>query len=398
MFDIFLLLAVIIFAAKAGGWVSTQLGQPAVLGELLIGLVLGPTALDLLHWPLFAKGHFDEVVKVLAEVGVILLMFIAGLEVEVEEMRRAGKVATWAGVLGVLVPWVLGTGVALLFNYPLQKSLFMGIILTATSVSISAQTLMELKVLRSREGIALLGAAVIDDVLVILVLSVFLALTSGPSADVSSLLWVIARMSLFLTGAVVLGVWLIRPLTRWIEQLPISQGLLALVVVVTLAFAWSAEALGGMAAITGAFLAGVFFGRTHAKHQIERGMNPLTYGFFVPIFFVSIGLEANARAIGWEGLPFVVLIILAAIVSKIIGCGVGARIGGYNWRESWRIGIGMVSRGEVGLIVASVGLTSGLISDAVFSAVVVMVLATTLVTPLLLRWAFQQQSANGGKS
>jgi Kef-type K+ transport system membrane component KefB len=202
-------------------------------------------------------------------------------------------------------------------------------------------------------------------------------------------------MSLFLVGAVVLGVWLIRPLTRWIEQLPISQGLLALVVVVTLAFAWSAEALGGMAAITGAFLAGVFFGRTHAKHQIERGMNPLTYGFFVPIFFVSIGLEANARAIGWEGLSFVVLIILAAIVSKIIGCGVGARIGGYSWRESWRIGIGMVSRGEVGLIVASVGLASGLISEAVFSAIVVMVLATTLVTPLLLRWAFQQQPAKG---
>jgi Kef-type K+ transport system membrane component KefB len=386
-----LLLAMIILAAKAGGLVSTWLGQPAVLGELLAGLLLGPTALDLLHLPAFASGHLDETVFQLAEVGVIFLMFMAGLEVDLTEMMRAGRVAVVAGVLGVITPWVLGAITAWLFGFPLVTSLFVGIILTATSVSISAQTLMELGVLRSREGIALLGAAVIDDILVLLCLSLFLAVAGGTGGGATwGLAGVVFQVIAYLVIATAIGARLIDPLIQRAADLPVSEGLLAAVVVVTLIFAWGAEALGGLAAITGAFLAGLFFARTPLKHTIENGMHTLAYTLFVPVFFVSIGLEANARALGLEGIWFLVAICVVAIVAKIVGCGLGARWAGFSNGEALRLGIGMVSRGEVGLIVAGVGLANALITEAVFTTMIVMVLVTTLVTPVMLRVAFAQ--------
>ncbi|MBI5878811.1 MAG: cation:proton antiporter [Chloroflexi bacterium] len=400
MLNVLLLLGIVIFAAKASGWVSTRLGQPAVLGELLAGLLLGPTLLDIMAWPLFAEGHAHDVVKVLAEIGVILLMFIAGLEVNLADMRRAGKAAAWTGALGVAVPWIMGAAFAVMVGYPADRSLFVGIILTATSVSISAQTLIELKLLRTREGLVLLGAAVFDDVLVILALSLFLALSSGASGDPASLIWIVVRMAGFVAVAVAIGLFALQPLLRWIERLPISASVLSATVVVTFLYAWTAEALGGIAAITGAFIAGVFIGRTHARETIESGIHALTYGFFVPIFFVSIGLEVNARAMGETGPLFVAGLCVVAIVSKIVGCGLGARAGGVAWPEALRIGIGMISRGEVGLIVASIGLSSGLISDAVYAATVIMVLVTTLVTPPLLRLAFglSARGSRGGQT
>ncbi len=194
-------LIVIIMAAKAGGWLAVRLRQPAVLGELLVGVLLGPSLLDLLHWPLLAnvvEPHLlTEMIYHLAELGVICLMFLAGLEVDVREMRRTGRVATLAGVSGVIFPLVLGALVMLPFGYHGQAALFVGMILTATSVSISAQTLLELGVLRSREGIALLGAAVVDDVLVILLLSVFVALAASGSG-VGAIVLVVVRMLLYL--------------------------------------------------------------------------------------------------------------------------------------------------------------------------------------------------------
>ncbi len=389
MLNILLLIALIIFAAKLSGWISVRLGQPAVLGELLVGLLLGPTVLDVMAWPLFAQDPIHTTIKVLAEVGVILLMFIAGLEVNLSDMRHAGRPAAWTGTLGVFVPWAMGAAFALALGFPLDQSLFIGVILTATSVSISAQTLIELGLLRSREGLILLGAAVFDDVLVIFLLSIFLAVAGGSPADPpANLGLIVLRMVAFLVVATLVGLLLLRPLVRWIERLPISAGVLSGVIVTTLLYAWAAEALGGIAAITGAFVAGVFFGRTHARETIDAGMHALTYGFFVPIFFVSIGLDANGRALGLDSLGFVVGLCLVAIVSKIMGSGLGARMGKTTWRQALRIGIGMVSRGEVGLIVAAIGLRDGLVSDVVYSATVLMILVTTLVTPALLRLAF----------
>ncbi len=299
-------LMVIITAAKAGGWLAVRLRQPAVLGELLVGVLLGPSLLDLLHWPLLANAAephlLTEAVYELAELGVICLMFLAGLEVDVREMRRTGRVAVLAGVSGVIVPLALGALAVLPFGYHGQAALFVGMILTATSVSISAQTLLELGVLRSKEGIALLGAAVVDDVLVILLLSIFVAVASS-GAGAGAIALVLVRMLLYL-GLAIAAAFLVLPrLADWIDDQPISEGLTALVLVVTLGFAWFAEVGGGLAAITGAFIAGLGFGRSRLHSAINRSMHTITYAFLVPIFFVSIGLKTNARLLDRVGPP-----------------------------------------------------------------------------------------------
>jgi len=383
--QLILAMTIIIAVAKVSGYLSARLGQPTVFGELLAGLLLGPTVLNMLGWPFFSDAHLGDSIKHLAEIGVLFLMFVAGLEVELEEMVRSGRVAVLGGVLGTVMPVVLGWVAALLFGFGTQAGLFIGLMLAPTSVSISAQTLMELGVLRSPGGVALLGAAVVDDILAILMLSVFIALAGGGGGGAASILWVVARLTLYLALALAAGIWLIPRLTRWVERLPISEGVMALVVVVALLYGWAAEVLGGMAAITGAFLAGLSFARTPLREHITQGMHTLTYAWLVPVFFVSIGLEADARAMGAGGSLFMLVLILVAVLSKVLGGGMGARLGGFDNRQALRLGVGMVSRGEVGLIVASLGLKAGLISEGAFAGVVIMVLATTLLTPIMLR-------------
>ncbi|MGC8873188.1 MAG: cation:proton antiporter, partial [Chloroflexia bacterium] len=221
-------LVCIITGAKAGGWIARRLRQPAVLGELLVGLVLGPSLLNLLGWPFLQDAHnshlLEETVYQLAELGVVCLMFLAGLEIDLTEMRRAGRVATFAGVSGVLFPLGLGALAALPFGYQGRAAIFVGVILTATSVSISAQTLLELGKLRSPEGVALLGAAVVDDVLVILLLSVMTALEGG-QGSIGAILLVFLRMVLYLGAALAVGFFLLPRLAEWVDRQPITEGL-----------------------------------------------------------------------------------------------------------------------------------------------------------------------------
>jgi Kef-type K+ transport system membrane component KefB len=388
--QLILILAILITTTKAAGLISTRLKQPAILGELLAGLLLGPSLLNILHLPFVTAPHTEEIVFELAELGVILLMFMAGLEVDLGEMLHTGRIALTAGVMGVIAPLLLGGALALAFNQAPVSSIFIGLILTATSVSISAQTLLELGVLKRREGLALLGAAVVDDVLVILVLSVFLAVTDPTR---SSIITVIGSMALFFAVAIPIGLWILPRLSYRIERLPVSEGVMTWAIVVTLLFAWSAEAFGQVAAITGAFLAGVFFGRTRLRHEISQGMHTVAYAFFVPLFLVSIGLKVDARALAGGAIIFMLAITLVAIVSKVLGAGLGAKWAGMTGRESLRVGFGMISRGEVGLIVASIGLRQGLINQDVFASMVMMVLLTTLVTPFLLRRVFASTTA-----
>lgn len=397
-----LALVIVIIAAKLGGLVSTRLRQPSVLGELLAGLILGPTIFDMLHsWPMFAGDeHLGESIKFMAELGVILLMFLAGLELHLDDLVSSGKVAAFAGVLGVLVPFGLGYGTAMLFGVAGAEAILIGLALSATSVSISAQTLMELRVLRSPVGLALLGAAVFDDILVILLLSISFLLLGESGGGVGEILLTVGRMILYLVLAVAAGFTILPRLIRRIERLPISQGAIAFVLVACLLFAWAAEQLGGMAAITGAFLVGLFIGRTPYRDLVENGIGVMAYGFFVPIFFVNIGLEVNMREIGTGGVLFFALALTAvAILSKIIGSGLGARLAGFATRPALQLGIGMVSRGEVGLIVASTALASGLLSSESFSVVVFMVIIATLVTPPMLRASFsgERTAASEGR-
>ena len=402
LLQLLLLLAIIVPAAKLAGALANRIGQPSVFGEILVGLVLGPTVLDILGWPVFSQalltthgGHppaLYDVVHDLAELGVILLMFIAGMETNLEEMRRVGKVAFWSATGGVVLPLAGGAATAAAFGLPMfWEGIFIGTILTATSVSISAQTLIELGHLRSREGSTILGAAVIDDVqgIVLLSLVVAFAKTAG-SVDLAEVGLVVVRMLLYFGLAIFLGRYF-TAICRWADGLGVSQGLLAMVLSIALLYAWAAEAGGQVAAITGSYLAGVLFAQTPYKERIDHGIHPLTYSMLVPVFFISIGLAANGRELG-EHVAFTVVLVLVAIVTKAIGCGVAARVTGFSGRESVRVGLGMISRGEVGLIVAGYGLANGIIGRDVFSAAVLMVLVTTMITPPLLRLAFPRDA------
>jgi Kef-type K+ transport system membrane component KefB len=389
-----LALVVIIVAAKLGGYASYKLNQPSVLGELIVGIILGPSVLNFLHWPYFSDEHLAESISHLAEVGVLLLMFIAGLDLHLSDLAKSGKVSALAGIFGVVVPMGLGALVGVLFQLEILSSLFIGLVLSATSVSISAQTLMELNVLRSRVGIGMLGAAVFDDVLVVLGLSVFVAvLQAGGDSSWVSILLVFVQMVVYLGIAIAAGIWLLPRLSNWVEKLPISKGLIAFAFVVALLYAWAAESLGSMAALTGAFLAGLMFSRTRVKDYIESGISTVAYAVFVPIFFVNVGLSADARQLTAQSLLLMLVMIVVAVIGKVFGAGIGARLAGFTNLESIQLGVGMMSRGEVGLIVASVGILEGLISQQTFAAVVGVVIITTLMTPPALRSLFSRDAA-----
>jgi Kef-type K+ transport system membrane component KefB len=382
-------LVVIIVAAKLGGYVSYRMGQPSVLGELVTGILLGPSAIGLLDQPFFTDPHLAETIAHLAELGVILLMFLAGLDLHISELAQAGKTAALAGVLGVVFPLSLGTLVGLAFQMGFGQAFFIGLVLSATSVSISAQTLMELKVLRSRVGISLLGAAVFDDVLVVLGLSIFVALTQA--GGLPSVIWIFLKMMLYLGGAYILGAWLLPRLSIWIDNLAISRGLIAFSFVAMLLYAWGAEAIGSMAAITGGFLAGLVLSRSRLKERIESGIATLAYGVFVPIFFVNVGLTANTRQLTASALWLFLAMLAAAIVGKVLGSGLGAWWSGFSRKEALQMGVGMMSRGEVGLIVASVGVAQELVTQSAFAAIVGVVILTTLLTPPSLRYLFRKK-------
>jgi len=392
-------LVLIITAAKIGGYLSFRIGQPAVLGELFVGIILGPSVLDLFSIPYFTDQHLPEVIHQMAEMGVLLLMFLAGIELHLSDLLHSGKIAALAGTLGVILPLLLGGITGIMFAMSIQPAIFLGLILSATSVSISAQTLMELKVLRSRVGVGLLGAAVFDDILVLLTLAIFTALTQPASnAGILSIIWIVLKMVLFMGAASAIGWWAFPKLNRLIDSLPVSQGLIAFAFVTLLLYGWFAETIGQMAAITGAFLAGLWFSRTIEKDHIRNSIATIAYGIFVPVFFINIGLSANARQLTWNSGLLMLVLFFMAVIGKVGGSGFGALWGGLTRRESLQLGVGMVSRGEVGLIVAAIGVKEGLLNQNDFSAVVGVVILTTVLTPLLLRALFPKTKTASAKA
>lgn len=404
--SLFLALGIIVISSRLAGSLARSLGQPRVLGELLIGVILGPTVLNMLHWDVFGDAHMETTIKELAEFGVLMLMFLVGLEVNIGELVKVGRVAFFAGVFGALLPVVLTLPILLLFGYNWQPALFAGVVLAATSVSISAQVLLEIGVLRTKVGNALLATALIDDILAILLVSLTVALTAGNGAagvEAGELLGIVIRMALYLVGAFLLSWFVLPRLINWVSRQPIlaqSYGIPALALVAALAFAWSAEAFGGVAAITGAFIAGVGLSRSRdrVKHEVEIATQSIAYALLVPIFFVNVGLEINLSTFPLAALPEALVLLAIGVVSKIGGCGAGGRLGGFNNQDSMRLGVCMISRGEVGLIVATLGLSSGtfLRDDPLFSSLFLVILLTTLITPPLVRYVFPRDADRSG--
>ncbi|MGZ4787908.1 MAG: cation:proton antiporter domain-containing protein, partial [Terriglobales bacterium] len=384
------------------GAISGKIGLPLVLGELIAGVILGPSFLNVWHVSWFTSHAQDNqpiipVLKILADIGVVLLMFVAGLETDVEMMRKAVAPAFWAATGGVVLPMAVGAWVARAVGFNWQQSIFIGTILTATSVTITAQTLMNLKQLKSRAGSTILGAAVIDDVLGLIVLSVVVALAprlassgAGPN-QWSGLGLTIGRMIVCLVILMCFGPYFTRWVFRRASRLHGHHVEIAAALVVAFFLAFQAEWLGGMAAITGSYLAGLFVAGTDSHETVSREIQPMINSFFAPLFFVSIGMEVNV----WDlrgRLAFFLVLLAVAIFGKIVGCGLGARFAGFHARESLVVGVGMIPRGEVGLITASLGYSAGLVTGNVYVQVVMVVLMSTLVTPGLLRFVFPQRT------
>jgi Kef-type K+ transport system membrane component KefB len=394
--QILLCMAVVIATAKLGATLSSRVGLPLVLGELLAGVLLGPSLLNIWgqHWLAPAGPNVVSVAsifKILADLGVVLLMFVAGVETDLTMMRRMVGPAFWSAAGGVVLPMAGGYFLSKSFGFSTAEAIFIGTILTATSVTITAQGLMNLNQLRSKVGSTILGAAVIDDVLGLIVLSAVIALAPQLAhtgdASWSGLAWTFGRMLLCLVTMALLGPWL----TRWALKKAAwlhghhTEAAVALVIAMLLAF--DAQWVGGMAAITGAYLAGLFVAMTPSRERVSLDVHPLLNSFFGPVFFVSIGMEVNAWHMGGR-VSFFALLLGIAVLGKVLGCGLGAYARGFSNRESLIVGVGMIPRGEVGLITASLGWAAGLVTREVYVQVVVIVLLTTLITPPLLRFTF----------
>jgi Kef-type K+ transport system membrane component KefB len=360
-----------------------------VLGELLIGVLLGPSVFNILHLSFINSSTLGTTISDLSELGVLFLMFIAGLELHLGELAGHRKVSLLASTGGLLLSVGLGWTAGRFFGMKDSAALLLGVALGATSVSISARTLMEMGALRSRVGLSLLGAAVVDDILSILAFSIFLAVITG-AGGFWGLVWLTLRMALFLAGATAFGLWVMPHLARWVARLSISQGILVFAIVMLLAYGLAAELIGQMAALIGAFLAGLMFARTPEKSQIEAGITSLAYALFVPIFFINIGLSVNLHDLQLNAVWLILAVTLAAIAGKVFGAAAGARLGGFPSHEAFQLGSGMVARGEVTLIVAAAGSKAGLLNSGAFSAIVAVVLLSTLVTPPLLHFAFER--------
>jgi Kef-type K+ transport system membrane component KefB len=403
--QLFLALAIIIAAAKVCGRAARGMGQPRVFGELLAGVILGPTLLNFLHWPVFTDVHLGETIKEFAEFGVLLLMFNVGMDIHISELIRVGRVGVFGGIMGAIAPLVLTIPAVLLFDFSSDVGLFAGVALAATSVSISAQTLLELGLLQTKEGYALLAMALVDDVVAILLISFAVATTGSSSEGVQAgdLILIVIRMSAYIAGAGAVA-WFVLP--RIFDYLASHQetsqafGRASFALIFALVFGWSAEFLGGVAAITGAFIAGAGISRVDpfTKMRIRESTLSIAYVFLMPIFFVSVGLETDLKQIFTTEagqftlslLPFALTLLVIAVLSKIVGVFAGARMGGFTNGEAFRVGVCMVSRGEVGLIIAAIGLNSGIFTEEVFPAIFLVILVSTVLTPPLVRLVFRQ--------
>ena len=381
LFDI----ALILLSTKVFGLITKKFSMPQVVGALLAGLILGPAMLDILHE--------TEFIKQLAEIGVIILMFTAGLETDIMELKKTGKASFIIALLGVLIPLISGFILAAIFNPGdftqdisiLLQNIFIGIILTATSVSITVETLKELGKLNTRAGNAILGAAIIDDILGIVALTI---ITSFADSSVSISV-VLHKVVMFFVWAIIAGILFYKFYNKWVNEYHRDMRRFVIIAFVfCLLLSFCAEEFFGVADITGAFIAGLMLSNTSCVHYISSRFEIISYMLLSPIFFASIGIQVDLSGMSSQLIIFTILLVIIAIASKIIGCGLGAKLCHYSDQEALQVGVGMVSRGEVALIVASKGVAIGLMGTTFFAPVVVMVVVTTILTPILLKIVF----------
>jgi Kef-type K+ transport system membrane component KefB len=412
-----LLIAVLLPAGKIVASVCSRVGIPPIIGELMVGIIAGPGLLNLLHLRLFSGTIGASAFMLLAQVGGLVLMFIAGFETDIDRMKEAGVTAFLVALSGVIWPFLLGAAAGHLFGLSWNVSLFLGGALTATSVSISARTLMDAGRMASPEASVILGAAVIDDVMGLFVLAFLTASSASSAADsfgaapsLSAWLdrhWAFAAQHSLLVEMIFISLSVALffvlgylPAKRWLDplilqmrRLSASESVTSCVLGLVLLYAIGAEWLGSVAGITGAYLLGFVFAESRFKADVERTFHAIGHGLLIPLFFVSIGLTSDFRALGGHWMLLTVISVIA-VLTKLVGCGLAALARGMGFVRSLRVGCGMVSRGEVGLIIAAIAAKSGIFVASEVALVVGVVLITTLLTPFALRGAFRLHCAD----
>ena len=380
-------IALILISTKILGLLTRRIQLPQVVGALIAGLLLGPACFGVLQETDFIKN--------IAEIGVIVLMFAAGLETDVQELKKTGLASFIIALLGVIVPLIGGYFVATIYNpvtdqQTMLQNIFVGVVLTATSVSITVETLKELGKLSTKTGNAILGAALIDDVLGIIALTV---ISSFAGSDVS--LWVILLKILgFFIFCGVVAFLFIKFVNPWINKYKKDlRRFVILAFAFCLLMSFSAEYFFGVSDITGAFVAGLILSNNKKTSYMLNRFDTVSYVLLSPVFFASVGLKVTFSNMSATVVVLTVLLLVVAILSKMIGCGLGAKICKYTNLQSVKIGIGMISRGEVALIVATKGMSMGLMKDEFFAPLVLVVVATTIVTPILLKLAYKYQAS-----
>ncbi|EDT74862.1 cation:proton antiporter [Clostridium butyricum] len=378
-------IALILLSTKCLSLLTRRFNLPQVVGALLAGLILGPAMFNILNE--------TEFISQMAELGVIVLMFTAGLESNIDELKESGKASLIIASLGVIIPLFGGFAVAEMFKNEeivnvssTVQSIFIGIVLTATSVSITVETLKELGKLSTRSGNAILGAAIIDDILGILALTVITSI-SDPQVSLKT---VILKVIGFFIFALISGLIIAVLFDKWTHKYNVDKRRFVIFAfVICLLMSFSAEEFFGVADITGAFIAGLILSKNNERDYIKNRFETVSYMLLSPMFFASIGICITLPKMDLRILSLTLLLTIVAIFTKIIGCGVGAKICRYTNKESVQIGIGMISRGEVALIVASKGMALGLMSDYFVGPIIIMVLITTIITPVFLKMVFK---------
>ena len=384
MYSVFRNLAIIILTAKFFGLAARKCKAPQVVGEIIAGLLIGPCVLNLVH--------ISDTISVFAEIGVVLLMFSTGLGTNLKELIKAGPIATLIACVGVAVPLAGGTllysifyGFAAVGSTEFYKALFIGTIMTATSVSISVAALQEMGHLKSFLGTTIVSAAVIDDVIGIVVLTCVLGAGSGTGTGLGKVLF---NTVLFFATAI--GVGLVAHFAmKWLDKRnPHTQRITIVSMAFCFAMAYIAEAYFGIADITGAYIAGIVFCSMDDASYVERRVDISNYVLFAPVFFASIGLKTDISGLTPQILLFSVCFVIVALITKIIGCGLAAKICRFNWADSLKVGVGMMTRGEVALIVAQKGLDIGVVDPVYFTAVILLIVVSSVATPLVLKVLF----------
>jgi len=402
LFDILLLIAAALIFARALGYLFYKLKQPAVMGELIAGIFLGGVILFFFSGQQFTIANYVvsppefsfqwAEFKILAQIGILFLLFISGLEISLSKLKKTEKASSFVAIGGVLLPLVLGFLTAFLLGFSVQESIIIGLILTATSVGVTARVLMDLHVLDTDVGATILGSAVIDDVIGLILLAFVIGIESLIDA-----VWISLRIIIFFLVFLYLGLKVIDKILDIGEKIHLPKAFLSISLAILLIYSFFADK-AGFSGIIGAFIAGILIGQNVRSKKIIEDVKAIGYGFFIPLFFVWVGSitweEASTDVSAYVTIGiFALIIITISIVGKILGCGIGAKLAGMSGRESLQIGVGMIPRMELALIIATAavshGLLTGNIAHQILLSTVLLTIITTLLAPFLIKATFK---------